>query len=343
MEDAVPATHVELFALQPRLSLEDYDSPAAFARKHRALAQRVSDSRARDSAGTPLHPALVVWPEWVGAPLGMMGQLPRLRHHPTARRAMRSVALFEWWSLWNTWKDLHPPTREEGLHALRAARVHQVMHETFSAIARDFGLWVVAGSAWLPSNRRGLDTPDFTPHGARTFNTSYTFAPGGFHVATTRKVNLVPTREDTLRLSPGRPEDLSVIATPFGRLATVLGYDAFPGPLTSHEPYFVPCARYCDALRADILAHPSSALWPMSRDAGRTPRRDDVLTAELSSFRNIRYTVTAQPAGTLFEHTFEAPSLILERTAEGSARVLARSEHPGDEDLLHVTVPACPR
>ncbi|WP_338869650.1 nitrilase-related carbon-nitrogen hydrolase [Myxococcus stipitatus] len=338
MEDALPVTHVELFALQPRLALEDYDSPAAFARKHRALAQRVSDSRARGTAGLPLHPALVVWPEWVGAPLGMMGHVSQRRSHSTIRGAMRSVALSEWWPLWSTWRDLHPPTREEGLHATRAARVHRVMHETFASIARDFGLWVVAGSAWLPSNRRGLDTPDFTPHGARTFNASYTFAPGGHHVATTRKVNLVPTREDTLRLSPGRPEDLSVVSTPFGRLATLLGYDAFPGPLTSREPYFVPCARYYDALRADILAHPSSA-----RDAHPMAWRDDVLSAELPTFRNIRYAVTAQLAGALFEHTFEAPSCILERAEDGSTRVLARSAHPGDEDLLHATVPACPR
>ncbi|AGC42832.1 hypothetical protein MYSTI_01484 [Myxococcus stipitatus DSM 14675] len=342
MEDTLPATHVELFALQPRLSLEDYDAPAAFTRKQRALAKRVSDLRARDAAGNPLHPALVVWPEWVGAPLGWMGRLPRVWRQ-TTRGALRGVALTEWWSLWRAWRELHPPTREEGLHATRAALVHQVMHETFSSIARDFHLWVVAGSAWRPGNRRGLGTSDFSPLGARTFNTSDTFSPGGHHVATTRKVNLVPTREDTLRLSPGRPEDLSVVATPFGRLATVVGYDAFPGPLTSHEPYFVPCARYYDALGAGILAHPASSLWPTSRDSGRMPWRDDILTAELSAFRNVRYTVTAQLAGTMFEHTFEAPSLILERTEEGGAQVLARSERPGDEDLLHVTVPACPR
>ena len=40
-------THVELFAVQPRVSLEDSASPEAFTARHRALAERIEALRAR--------------------------------------------------------------------------------------------------------------------------------------------------------------------------------------------------------------------------------------------------------------------------------------------------------
>ncbi|MCP3101919.1 carbon-nitrogen hydrolase family protein [Myxococcus sp. K15C18031901] len=343
------ASHVELYALQPQVSLEDYASPAAFSARHRALAARVDALRERDAAGRPRHPALVVWPEWVGTALAFLGQVSRVRGQPTLRSAMKRVAWAEAFPLWRTWRELRPPGWLEGLHVLLAPRTHRVMWETFSAIARDFDLWVVAGSALLPANRRGQDTPDFEPYGTRTYNTGYTFAPSGHCVAVTRKVNLVPTREDVLHLSPGRPEDLALVPTPFGRLGTVLCYDAFRAPHTSEEPWFVPCAQYLDSLGADVLAQPSSNVWPWEATApvdtrgGARSRGEqwhaEGLASQLPALRHVRYAVNAQLAGGYLDQRFGAPSLILGRTSSGEARVLARSEHPREEDVLHVTVP----
>ena len=88
-----------------------------------------------------------------------------------------------------------------------------------------------------------MDTEDFVPVNARTYNTSYTFSPEGRCVTVTRKVNLVPTQEDVVRLSPGRPEELQVVPTPFGRLGTLICYDGFREAHTPQEPSFVPAAR----------------------------------------------------------------------------------------------------
>ena len=148
--------------------------------------------------------------------------------------------------------------------------MHRTLWDTFSGIARDFGLWVVAGSALLPASQRGHDTPDFAPYGARTYNTSYTFSPEGRCVAAVRKVNLVPTQDDALHLSPGRPEDLTLVPTPFGRLGTLIGYDGFLKPHTRQEPWFVPCAQYLDALGADLLAQPSATAARGAEDTSQT-------------------------------------------------------------------------
>jgi len=348
LDAPLPASHVELFAVQPRVCLEDYASPESFAARHRALAARVDALRARDASGRPLYPALAVWPEMVGAALGLMGHVHRVRRSRTTNRAMTRMALAEWRALWRTWRRFRPPSLEECLYTAVAPRVHRAMWETFSGIAQDFGLWVVGGSALLPANRRGPDTPEFEPDGARTYNTSYTFSPEGRCVAVARKVNLVPTQEDVLHLSPGRPEDLPVLETPFGRLGTLVCYDGFQEPHTSKEPWFVPCAQYLDALGVDVIAQPSANAWPWDapwafNDAGESQLRreqwfSEGLYSQLRALTRVRYAVNPQLVGGFLDNVFEAPSLILERTGPGEVRVLAQSEDPRGEDVLHATV-----
>ncbi len=342
-------THVELFAVQPCVSLEDYASPEAFAERHRALARRIDRLRARDGSGRPRYPALAVWPEMVGAALGLMGHVHRVRRSRTTQAAMVRVALAEVLALAATAVRHLPSSLEECLYAATATRVHRAMWTTFSRIARDFDLWVVAGSALLPRNRLGADSPDFSPVDARTYNTSYTFSPEGRCVAVTRKVNLVPTQEDVVRLSPGRPEELEVVPTPFGQLGTLICYDGFREPHTSGEPSFVPAARLLDARGVDIIAQPSANAWPWDgpwafNAPGETQLRreqwfNEGLYSQLAALQRVRYAVNPQLVGGFFENVFEAPSLILERVRPGAVRVLAQARDPRAEDVLHVTVP----
>jgi predicted amidohydrolase len=350
--DAPSCSHFELFAVQARVSLEDYASAEAFAERHRALARRIDRLRARDSAGRPRYPALAVWPEMVGAALGLMGHLPRVRRSRTVQAAMVRVALAEVFSLAATAVRHRPSSLEECLYAATAARVHRAMWTTFSEIARDFGLWVVAGSALLPKNRLGVDTAEFAPVSARTYNTSYTFSPEGRCVAATRKVNLVPTQEDVVRLSPGRPEELEVVPTPFGQLGTLICYDGFREPHTSREPSFVPAARLLDARGVNVIAQPSANAWPWDEpwafnEPGETQLRreqwfNEGLYSQLGALQSVRYAVNPQLVGSFFENVFEAPSLILERVHPGAVRVLAQAQDPRSEEVLHVTVPVHP-
>ncbi len=329
--------------------MEDYSSEETFAERHRSLARQIDRLRARDDAGRPLYPALAVWPEMVGAPLGIMGHLHRVRRSRTTQAAMFRVALAEAFSLASAAVRRRPSSLEECLYVATAARVHRAMWSTFSGIARDFGLWVVGGSALLPKNRLGADTPDFAPVNARTYNTSYTFSPEGHCVAVTRKVNLVPTQEDVVRLSPGRPEELEVVPTPFGKLGTLICYDGFREPHTSKEPSFVPTAKVLDELGANIIAQPSANAWPWDapwafNDPGENQLRreqwfNEGLYSQLASLRRVRYAVNPQLVGSFFENVFEAPSLIFERPMDGEVRVLAQAKDPRAEDILHVAVP----
>jgi predicted amidohydrolase len=162
-------------------------------------------------------------------------------------------------------------------------------------------------------------------------------------------VNLVPTQEDVVRLSPGLSEELEVVPTPFGRLGTLICYDGFREPHTSQEPSFVPAARVLDELGADIIAQPSANAWPWDGPwAFNAPgehqlRREQWFTeglyAQLAALRRVRYAVNPQLVGTFFENVFEAPSLIFERVRPGEVRILAQAADPRAEDILHATAP----
>jgi predicted amidohydrolase len=277
-----------------------------------------------------------------------MGHLPRVSGCTTTEKALTQVARAEWPRLLGALRR-RPRSLPEALHVALAPRVHHAMWTTFSAIARDFQLWVVAGSALLPRNRLGENTPDFQPAGARTYNTSYTFAPDGRCVAATRKVNLVPTQEDSIGLTPGLPEALPVVDTPFGRLGTLICYDGFARAHTADERGFTPTALLLDELAVDVIAQPSANAWPWEgpwafNGPGETQLRSeqwfaDGLYAQLKELRCVRYVVNPQLVGSLFDNTFEAPSLILERRGVGEVAVLARAVDVRAEEVLHVTVP----
>jgi hypothetical protein len=128
------STHVNLFAVQPRASLDDDASLKAFTARHSAFTNRVHSLRARNERGRPLHAALVVWPEMLGAPLALMGHLHR------------------------------PRSLEESLFSAMAPRGHRARWTLFFGIAWDCGLWV-AGTALLPCNRLGNEGPGFVPQG----------------------------------------------------------------------------------------------------------------------------------------------------------------------------------
>ena len=343
---------VELFAVQPRVSIADYASEAAFTAKHRELAARIDALRERDAAGRPLHPALAVWPEYVGTFLGLMGQVERVRGCATADQAMTRIALRRLPALLGVLARHRTMDVKPALFTLIAPAVHAAMHRTFSGIARDFGLWVVAGSALLPRNALGDGSPAFRPlpgrEGTRTYNTSFTFSPDGRCVRVTRKVNLVPTQEDVLNLAAASSDELGVDATPFGNLGTAICYDGFDEAHTSAEPGFTPCGAVLDRLGADVVAQPSAnawawdAPWAFNEPGEHLLRREqwfaEGFAKHLASLHRVRYVVNPQLVGEVLDNTFEAPSLILER-AEDGVRVIAQAADHRAEEIVMTRVP----
>ncbi len=345
-----PTTHrVELFAVQAAIDFDSYRSIEQFEEMILRQARRIDALRARDSGGGCRYPALAVWPENIGTFLALAGRAEDVWGSTTTEAAMRKVVLRELPRVAVNAIRYRARTFFEAIYLTVAPDVHRILFVTFSRVAREFDLWVVAGSALLPGNKRGVDTSEFQPIDARTYNVSYTFDPDGHCVAATRKVNLVPTQEDVIGLTPGRVSDLGVVDTPFGRLGTLICYDGFNEAHTTQEPEFTPGALVLDGLGVDIIAQPSANAWPWDAPWVFNEEGEHLLRSEqwfseglvrsMQDLQHVRYAVNPQLVGTIFDNHFEAPSLIFARGEGDAVEILAQAEDPTAADILLATVP----
>lgn len=333
---------VQLFAVQPRVDVDTYGSAEAFASAVRRQADMVATRRVEGV------PGLAVWPEMFATFLLLAGRLDAVAGCRSTDAAMRRAAFGMLGRMVAAAFRTRPRSVAEAMFAAAAPEVWHTWWTTFSSVAADYDLWIVAGSALVPANALGIDSPEFEAASARFYNTSLTFGPDGRAMATTRKVNVVPTQEDVLGMSRGAPADLAAVDTPFGRLGTLICYDGFREAHTSDEPGFVVCAPVLDALGVEIVAQPSANAWAWDapwvfNEAGEHQLRSEQwfsegLSASMRGLRNVRYAVNPQLVGRIFDVTFEAPSLILGRTPTGEVTVLARSADPTNEDVLDIVV-----
>ncbi|MFO0587182.1 MAG: carbon-nitrogen hydrolase family protein [Polyangiaceae bacterium] len=327
---------IELAACQVHVTLADYTSEASFLAMLDRAGNALDRAREKDSAGRPRHACVAVFPEMVGAFLPVAGRDRVIRGARTTDGALTRVALRRLPEVVRAMRKGHVLSPKVGFLLSAAADVHRIYRSAFSAFARRHGAWVVAGSALLPRNARGETAEAFEPLDGRVFNTSYAFGPDGAHVATTRKVNLVPTLEDALGLSPGDAADVRPFEAPFGRVATLICYDGFLVPHTEREPSFQRMAPVCDARGASILAHPAANPWPwderwvFAAEGERQLRREqwqsEGLEASLRSPRlpHLRYAVTAHLLGDVLDNHFEGRSQIFDRV-DGEPKVIAEA------------------
>jgi predicted amidohydrolase len=237
-----------------------------------------------------------------------------------------------------------------GLLLAAAPEVWRMYRDAFRRFAREQGVWVVAGSALLPRNARGDLADRFEPQDGRVYNTSFAFDPEGRHVACVRKVNLVPTLEDELGLSPGRPEELTPFETPFGRVGTLICYDGFCISHTRGEPGFRRLAGRYDEQGCSVLAQPAANPWPWEEpwvfaEPGETQlRREQWLSEGLfgqlagGRFSNIQYAVVPQLVGGVMDTRFDGRSHILAKEPGGARVVAEAARAEADADAEEVVL-----
>ena len=327
---------VELAACQVHVTVDDYASEDAFAAMLERAGDRLDRARAKADGGGFAHPCVAVFPEMIGAFLPIAGRSRLVRGARTTDAALTRVAIRSLPKVIRAMRRSAVFSPKVGFLLAVAPEVRRIYRDSFSAFARRHEAWVVAGSALLPKSALGDTSSDFAPEDGRIYNTSYAFSPSGEHVGATRKVNLVPTLEDRLGLSPGDPRDVIPFEAPFGRVATLVCYDGFLIPHTEREPSFTRLGPACDARGASIVAHPAANPWPwddrwfFADEGERQLRREqwasEGIEAQLRAgrFERLRYAITAHLLGDVIDNHFEGRSQILERT-EAGARILAEA------------------
>lgn len=324
---------VQLVAVQMTLDLNDYWTREAFERKIRQQMDAVA------AATDPSLPTLVVFPEDVGLMLVVQGMEKRLAGIDSIGTAIETVVKAHTvqllWTRLIRWKSWVP-----ALLLNKNKLVAQTYFEVFSAAARDYGVYLVAGSAALPPYRieNGVVQWQRGPTQHRVHNTSYLFGPDGLVIGKQDKVELIELEaEAALNLNPGRLEDMQVFDTPIGKIGIAICLDSFIPDVVDRLV----------AQGAQILVQPSANPGPWN-----TWQQEDWLRSsheKVGVDGRFAYAINPMLTGPLWDIAFYGQSSIVARGAPdtglgytdlGSMPGFVRVARTDDgEELLVTTVP----
>jgi predicted amidohydrolase len=336
MTPAMP-TQLNLVAVQAKPTLADYQDHATFHNKIASLMAAVA--READLS----FPTLVSFPELIGMYLAFVphywGDLAGEANLEVAatRIVMKNIAAVP---------EEHRISPEAAarhlLFRLHAVETEAAYTATFSSLAREFGVYLAAGSIALPPiehepSKGGAHVADV----AHIYNTAFLFSPRGVCLNRVPKVNLVPGFEERV-FDPAPPSALVPADTAIGRIGTLVCFDGFHETLVEHY----------DAQGVDIMLKPSYNMHPWN-----TPWPFDESKLESESWlntgcpsiiqgrENIRYGINAMMVGAVFEDTAaEGLSSIAANTGRPGASwedgVLAMAADPTAEEIIVATVDA---
>ncbi len=211
------------------VGIQPWMTPADYASEGTLVSRLAGYLEAAKRQGWLNARTIVVFPEYLGTWLVITGEGPAVHRAARLSHAMQRLLL------------RHPirafaavfAAREKdrvaaGLFRVRARAIARGYQGTFSRLARDFGVTVVAGSTVLPnpSVRRDKIVAGEGP----LYNVSAVFGPDGIpYPKLVRKVNL--TSAESPFLASGSVTELPVFETPAGRLGVLICADSwYPEP-----------------------------------------------------------------------------------------------------------------
>jgi predicted amidohydrolase len=311
---AAPTRPVTLVAVQMQVQLDDYQSPEVFG----AVIQQYMKAAMRTRGDGP---RLVAFPEDVGLGLLVVDDYAVVEDCASWGEAA-SLLIYLYWP------QVYEAMVEYGcspMHALllvKGERVRQVYVDTFSALAKEHHVTIVAGSAPLPG-----------PDGA-VYNTSLIFDPNGKLIGEQRKVNLIDLEGPYgLDLTPGSLDEIHAADTPVGRLGVAICYDMFPA--AEGEPADVVEALVADG--AQILVQPS--FNPHVWDAWQEEDWKRGLWTAVGTHPAVTAGVNPMMVGGLFDVGVEGVSSIIGGSFDPPANgYLAQAASPTEPDIVAAEV-----
>ncbi len=344
--------NIDLIVVQAHMELQDYFTEESFTRKIRSLFEKIDEVREKDANGKPVNFGLAVFPEYIGTFIGMTGFAEKIKGAKTGDEAMTRVGKGLLPNVLMNMLKFRAFSTTLGLLLTRSYDMYRMYFQAFSRLAKEFSLYVVAGSILLPENKYGLVGSPFSPKEGKVYNMSLTFAPDGLCVNMTKKVHLVPTQEDVMKLSPGKREELKPLELPFAKAGNLICYDGFNESHTGKQERFVPLGEYYDKLGVKILTQPSAnpwwwdESWTFNEPGEKLVRKEqwlcEGLHRQMADLKNVRYGLNPLLNAQIFDHHFDGKSYIF-RGGNGKidvAREAKRSDISQEsEEILIETVP----
>jgi predicted amidohydrolase len=329
---------IDLLAVQPYMTREDYLDPERFQAHMASLGAAARAMRRGDHA-------LVVFPEDLATFLALADAPAAVRDAESLDSAFQIIGRERMPALLAAMLRHRTLSLRTAFFLTAAPTVWTPWHHTFSRLARELEAVVVAGSALVPENRLGPDSPVFLPKDHRVYNLALTFGPDGRALAVTRKHNLVPTQEDRLGLARGPAHAPTFPVGPV-TAATAICYDAFSVPHSHREPGFTSLVPGLAAAGAQIIAQPSANPWWWN-EPWVFPRPEPLTRRQQWALEGLKAAMEAEPrivAGVnpqllaqIFDVHFDGQSAIYGRrgdTVELLAEAPSGSLEPTSETVI---------
>lgn len=317
---------INLVAVQAQISLDVYESPETFRRWVLEMTEEALQ-------GLPVAPTLVAFPEMIGFPLLLtLGDQGTLQDKTLTQALQRFLK--------GNWLELLQQAIKQRHFSLSAAFLpvavpaYLAYKNAFAEAAKTFGVTLVAGSSLLPhiTEEASRGTHITNP---KVYNTSFVFAPTGQLLGRSKKVYLTPGMESCLGLARGQLAELHVLQTSVGRVGVPVCLDAFYTSVIDH----------LDGLGADIVVMPSANPLPWQ---GRWAVNSSLsegeawmkygLAQQLQNRSHIRYGVNPMLVGQVWDVAFEGCSSLIEKTTNGSTKLLAQARNATSQDFVRATV-----
>lgn len=268
VELGVPSARGNLLGIQPWMRQADYASEDAF------FTRLDGYFRAAAEQGWITKKTIVVLPEYLGTWLVTAGENDAVIAAPTIAAAMRQLITSHPGAFVGELLFAREKHRvEASLFRLKAGRMAQIYHSTFSRLAKRYALTLVAGSILLPDPY--VENGQVCAGKGALYNTCAVYRPDGrAEPRLVKKAFPIASEQTFLNAAP--VEALPVFITPAGKL----------GVLICADSWFPEAVNKMHALGVEILAVPSAVLpggdWdqPWQGYSGY-PEPEDVCKADI--------------------------------------------------------------
>lgn len=286
-----------LYAVQMNWSAENYRNRAAFETKLRSIMNRF-----QEKMPGPGGDALVVFPEDVGTPLVLTDAPEWVFRAKSLQEGIKRLTICH---IFRTaaYRIKYKVSWMRALALARSKTTAQAYFDIFSGIAREYKVYLIAGSVLLPDFRPRSDGKDqYCPKDGNVYNICFLFGPDGRILGSQKKVYLVPGLEDEagFDISNGSIEELKVFDSPFGRLGIAICLDGFQQDVV----------EALVRMGADILIQPSANCNPWTK-----AQQEDWMESVWKAMdtQPFRYALNPMMNGCLFDLCFEGQTSILKK------------------------------
>lgn len=221
----VTDTSANLVAVHVNMNPKDYSSAAAFKN---AMHNYLFDASAKNFLNSK---SIVVFPEYLGTWLVVLDEKAAVYEAPTVSDAMTQIVLRHPYDFMRFYFMANGTEKvTESIFQLKAEQMADVYQSTFSDLAKEFGVTIVAGSILLPDPT--IDEAEVLriKPGEKLFNTTVVFNPdGSLQPQLTKKI--YPIEDEKGFVCAADVNELPVYDTPAGKLGVMVCADSwYPEP-----------------------------------------------------------------------------------------------------------------